>query len=119
MSNEVTGLLHRWRKGDESALNDAMPLVYNELRRIARTYLRRQPEHTRGSHVNRLLTPGVSAQAPAGRQERIRRWSFPNEPGKNLLRGANDCNKMAGMAFSTAVVGGADPAWSQDVVENR
>jgi RNA polymerase sigma-70 factor (ECF subfamily) len=46
MSNEVTGLLHRWRQGDESALNDAMPLVYNELRRIARTYLRRQPEHT-------------------------------------------------------------------------
>jgi RNA polymerase sigma factor (TIGR02999 family) len=46
MSNELTGLLHRWRQGDESALNDAMPLVYNELRRIARTYLRRQPEHT-------------------------------------------------------------------------
>src|SRR5215467_12323689 len=46
MNHEVTGLLHRWRKGDEAALNEALPLVYNELRRIARTYLRRQPEHT-------------------------------------------------------------------------
>jgi len=46
MNHEVTGLLHRWRKGDEAALDEAMPLVYNELRRIARAYLRRQPEHT-------------------------------------------------------------------------
>src|SRR5437773_2968818 len=46
MGHEITGLLHRWRQGDESALEEAMPLVYNELRRIARMYLRRQPGHT-------------------------------------------------------------------------
>src|SRR4051812_7692922 len=46
MATEVTGLLKRWRQGDESALNDLLPLVYQELRRIARIYLRSQPGHT-------------------------------------------------------------------------
>src|SRR5579871_5903010 len=46
MASEVTGLLVRWRRGDEAALNDLMPLVYNELRRIAQVFLRHQPGHT-------------------------------------------------------------------------
>jgi len=46
MATEVTILLHRWREGDEAALNDLMPLVYNELRRIAQIFLRHQPGHT-------------------------------------------------------------------------
>lgn len=46
MAAEVTGLLLRWRRGDEGALNDLMPLVYNELRRIAQIFLRQQPDHT-------------------------------------------------------------------------
>jgi RNA polymerase sigma-70 factor (ECF subfamily) len=46
MATEVTGLLKRWRQGDESALNDLLPLVYQELRRIARIYLRSRPGHT-------------------------------------------------------------------------
>lgn len=33
---EVTTLLAAWGKGDQSALNELMPLVYNELHRIAR-----------------------------------------------------------------------------------
>jgi RNA polymerase sigma-70 factor (ECF subfamily) len=32
---EVTSLLAAWGKGDQSALNELMPLVYNELHRIA------------------------------------------------------------------------------------
>jgi RNA polymerase sigma factor (TIGR02999 family) len=46
MATEVTLLLQRWRRGDASALNDLMPLVYKELRRIAQTFLRHQPGHT-------------------------------------------------------------------------
>jgi RNA polymerase sigma factor (TIGR02999 family) len=38
--------LQRWRTGDEAALDDLIPLVYNELRRIARIFLRHQPGHT-------------------------------------------------------------------------
>ena len=47
MPSEVTSLLHRWRHdGDEAALNELMPRVYGELRRIAGAFMRRQPGHT-------------------------------------------------------------------------
>lgn len=35
-SHDVTGLLLAWRQGDETALNQLIPLVHDELRRIAR-----------------------------------------------------------------------------------
>jgi RNA polymerase sigma factor (TIGR02999 family) len=35
----VTRLLAEWRKGNECALNELMPLVYGELRQLAATYL--------------------------------------------------------------------------------
>jgi RNA polymerase sigma factor (TIGR02999 family) len=36
---EVTILLRRWSKGDESALQELIPLVYDELKRLASYYL--------------------------------------------------------------------------------
>ena len=36
----VTQLLARWSKGDKAALDELVPLVYDELRRLARSYLR-------------------------------------------------------------------------------
>jgi RNA polymerase sigma factor (TIGR02999 family) len=45
--SDVTRLLHRVRAGDQSALDELMPLVYAELRRIARIFMARQrPGHT-------------------------------------------------------------------------
>jgi RNA polymerase sigma factor (TIGR02999 family) len=42
-SNEgITELLIDWGKGDQAALDRLMPLVYNELRRLASNYLRRE-----------------------------------------------------------------------------
>ena len=38
----VTQLLIDWSKGDQGALENLMPLVYNELRRLATNYLRRE-----------------------------------------------------------------------------
>lgn len=44
---DVTGLLVRWRTGDREALDALTPLVYDELRRLAKSYLRRErPDHT-------------------------------------------------------------------------
>jgi len=40
--NDLTQLLHAWRKGDEAARNQLMSLVYDELRRLAGNYLRRE-----------------------------------------------------------------------------
>jgi RNA polymerase sigma factor (TIGR02999 family) len=44
--HDVTGLLLSWRQGDAAALDRLVPLVYEELRRVARRHLRReQPGH--------------------------------------------------------------------------
>lgn len=40
--DEITLLLSAWSSGDETALESLMPLVYDELRRIARRHMRRQ-----------------------------------------------------------------------------
>src|SRR5215469_1292476 len=40
---EITGLLAAWIKGDEEALNCLLPVVYPELRRIARRLLAHRP----------------------------------------------------------------------------
>ena len=43
----ITQLLIEWRDGDETALNKLIPLVYEELRRLAHHYMRRErPGHT-------------------------------------------------------------------------
>lgn len=45
--DEVTDLLIDWSRGDAEALQRLMPLVFDELRRLARTHLRRErDEHT-------------------------------------------------------------------------
>jgi len=43
----VTQLLADWSNGDRVALDQLMPLIYDELRRLARYHLRRErPDHT-------------------------------------------------------------------------
>lgn len=43
----VTQLLAAWSEGDQQALDELMPLVYGELRRLAQNHLRRErPGHT-------------------------------------------------------------------------
>jgi RNA polymerase sigma factor (TIGR02999 family) len=39
---EVTGLLLAWNQGDQSAIERLMPLVYDELRRLAERHFRRE-----------------------------------------------------------------------------
>lgn len=46
-ATDVTRLLVDWGHGDQSALDSLLPLIYNELRRVADSYLRRdRPGHT-------------------------------------------------------------------------
>jgi len=43
----ITQYLHDWRNGNSSALDDVLPLIYGELRQIARRYrIREHGEHT-------------------------------------------------------------------------
>lgn len=44
---EITQLLLNWSQGDEAALEELIPLVYPELRKLARRYMGREsPDHT-------------------------------------------------------------------------
>ena len=46
-SNEVTQLLVAWGNGDQTALDQLMPLVYSELHRLARRHIKKErPGHT-------------------------------------------------------------------------
>src|SRR5437660_2794785 len=46
-SHEVTQLLIQWSNGDKAALDKLMPLIYEELRQLARHYMNRErPGHT-------------------------------------------------------------------------
>ncbi|MFY9618841.1 MAG: sigma-70 family RNA polymerase sigma factor [Pyrinomonadaceae bacterium] len=46
-SHSVTQLLEQWNSGDREALDKLMPLIYEELRKMARRYMRQQdPGHT-------------------------------------------------------------------------
>lgn len=51
-AGEVTALLRRWSTGDERALDQLFPIVYDELRRLAAYYLR-------------MEAPGPTLQATA------------------------------------------------------
>jgi RNA polymerase sigma factor (TIGR02999 family) len=56
-ATDVTQLLVDWSNGNREALELLMPLVYDELRRLARSYLRRErPGHT-------LATSGLVHEA--------------------------------------------------------
>ena len=46
---EVTALLQAWRRGEQSALDRLVPVLYAELRRLAHRHMRGQP-------------PGISVQ---------------------------------------------------------
>ena len=41
-SNEITRLLSDWSEGNESALDELLPLIYGELRRLSHRYMRRE-----------------------------------------------------------------------------
>ena len=44
---EITKLLAEWREGDQAALDELTPLIYQELRGLAQSYLHRErPGHT-------------------------------------------------------------------------
>src|SRR5260370_2705769 len=45
-SSDITGLLKAWASGNPSALDRLTPLVYDELRRIARRYMRQRSPQT-------------------------------------------------------------------------
>jgi RNA polymerase sigma factor (TIGR02999 family) len=64
----ITQLLERWSQGDEEALDQLMPLVYDELHRLAGAYLRRE----RGDHTLQPTALVNEAYLKLVRQRNIR-----------------------------------------------
>ncbi len=79
MANEnsklITNLLIDWSKGDEYALQQLMPLVYDELRNMARRYMNKQPSgHT--LQTTELIHEAYLKIAQSGNQEWENRSHF-------------------------------------------
>ena len=71
-TQDVTGLLHEWRTGNADALSQLLPLVYEELRRVARARLRlERPDHSLQAtalvHEAYLRLVGSQRQTPQNR----------------------------------------------------
>jgi len=74
-SHEITQLLADWSSGDERALEQLMPLVYDELRKMAHGYMRRQPsDHT--LQTTELIHEAYLKLAKGGGQEFQNRAHF-------------------------------------------
>jgi RNA polymerase sigma factor (TIGR02999 family) len=67
-ANAVTRLLLEWSNGDQGALDRLMPLVYDELRRVARQYLR----HERSGHILQPTALVHEAYLKLAGQQRVR-----------------------------------------------
>ena len=103
VTQAVTRLLVRWTEGDPAALENLLPLVYDELRRLARSYLQRERSgHTLQSTALvheayiRLVDQDVSWQSRAHffgiAAQMMRRILVDHARGKNAAkRGDGAC----------------------------
>jgi RNA polymerase sigma-70 factor (ECF subfamily) len=121
LRGEVSGLLRAWGDGDRGALDQLTPIVYNELRRLARRYMRgERPGHSLQATAlvneaymrlvdykgmqwqNRAHFFAVSAQL-------MRRILVDHARRRNLKRGGGVQHVSFGDE-ETAMVGGNRPA---------
>src|ERR1019366_6445160 len=84
---DISALLRAWSDGDQSALDKLTPIVYDELHRLARRYMKRE-------------RPGNSLQSAA---QLMRRILVDHARRHNLKRGGGVQHVSLGEA---AVVGG-------------
>lgn len=85
--NEITQLLHRWHAGDAAAFDELAPVVYEDLRRLARSMMRRErPEHT--LQATALLNETylrLVQQQRADRKNRSHFFAFAARMMRNML----------------------------------
>src|SRR5438105_3326610 len=75
--SEVTGLLKAWSGGEQSALDRLAPLVYQELHRMARRYMRNERAGATlqaTALVNARFEPLTPAHADRPAFAAIQRW---------------------------------------------
>ncbi len=120
----VTQLLLDWRNGDQHALDALMPLVYDELRMIAKRYMGRERSgHTlqTGALINEAYLRLVGKQDVAW-QNRTHFFAIAARIMRNLLVDHARAKQMAKrgggalqVSFNEALVGG-DPEVTVDLL---
>ena len=86
-SQQLTQLLEAWSHGDESAIDELMPLVYNDLHRLAHRYLAEErPGHTLQTTalVNEAYLRLVDA-AKANRETRVHFFAVCSRVMRQIL----------------------------------
>ena len=77
---QITELLQRVHAGDQQALNDVIPLVYDELKKLAAGHLRREGKARRSTHgagSRGFSAAGARPDIPPTRTARIFMGSPP------------------------------------------
>lgn len=86
-SDEITGLLQQAREGSRSALDELLPLVYNELKRIAASKLASErPNHT--LHATALVNEAymvLAKQHSVDWENRVHFFSIASEAMRRIL----------------------------------
>jgi RNA polymerase sigma factor (TIGR02999 family) len=84
---DITQLLHEWKAGKPEALQELIPLVYPDLKRIASGYLRReQPGHTlQATGLVHELYLRLCNQREANWQDRSHFYTFAAKVMRMLL----------------------------------
>jgi RNA polymerase sigma factor (TIGR02999 family) len=86
-AHEITQLLMQWKNGNEQALGDLLPLVYQELRALARSQLRQERrDHTlQATALVHELFIRLAAQQPVDWQDRAHFFGIVARVMRQLL----------------------------------
>jgi RNA polymerase sigma factor (TIGR02999 family) len=84
---DITRLLVQWKNGNEQALGDLLPLVYQELRSLARTYLRQERrDHTlQATALVHELFIRLASQGPVDTKDRAHFFGIAARVMRQLL----------------------------------
>ena len=110
---QVSELLQNWKRGDENALHDLLPLVYNELRRLAHYHLQSErPDHTlQSTALVHEAYMRMMGQQPAQFQNRAHFIAVASRLMRQVLvdyarerrAGKRDCGRRIAFEFAEAL----------------
>lgn len=116
----VTELLVRWRGGDQEALHSLMPLVYEEMRRLAHRYLRRErPGHTlQSTALVHEAFVRLTGSAPPQWEDRSHFFGIAAHLMRQILveyARSRNADKRGGAVVKLAIDGLEEPSRQPDV----
>ena len=117
---DITQLLRQWKSGDEAALTELLPIVYQELRMLARSYLRRErSDHTlQATALVHELFIRFAAEGGMNWQDRSHFFGVAARAMRQILIAharRRDAGKRGGGRAAVDIAEIADPSAKADV----